>query len=267
MSRMSLRTLQKMKRDGEKMVCLTAYDATFAYVAAQAGVDILLIGDSLGMVVQGHDSTVPVTVEDMCYHTRAVCQGLARCDKRPWVISDMPFMSYATPNAMLENATRLAQAGAQMVKVEGGQWLTEGIKMLVERGISVCGHLGLTPQSVDALGGYRVQGRDEDSAKKILDDACALVEAGAAMLVLECVPASLAAKVSRKVSVPVIGIGAGPDTDAQVLVLHDMLGVTPNLKPKFVRNFMSGSASIQEAIERYVKAVKNGEFPTQEHSF
>ncbi|RMH38435.1 MAG: 3-methyl-2-oxobutanoate hydroxymethyltransferase [Gammaproteobacteria bacterium] len=267
MKSVSLRTLHHMKQEGEKSVCLTAYDATFALIAAQAGVDMLLVGDSLGMVVQGHRSTVPVTIDDMCYHTSAVSRGLDHSERRPWLISDMPFMSYATPEQMLNNAAKLAQAGAQMVKVEGGRWLAEGIRKLVERGISVCGHLGLTPQSVDALGGYRVQGRDTHSARQIYEDALELVDAGIAMLVLECVPAKLAADISQKLPVPVIGIGAGPDTDAQVLVLHDMLGVTPNLKPKFVRNFMDGAASIQQAIENYVKAVKNKEFPTEEHSF
>jgi 3-methyl-2-oxobutanoate hydroxymethyltransferase len=267
MTAVTLNHLQRMKASGEKATCLTAYDATFAHVAAAAGVDMLLVGDSLGMVIQGHGTTVPVSMEDMLYHVRAVRSGVDMAERKPWIIGDMPFMSYATPTQLLSNAARLIQAGAQMVKVEGGAWLLDGIRQLSDRGITVCGHLGLTPQSVDALGGYRVQGKQDEDARRILKDAEDLQEAGARMLVLECVPRALAKTITERLQIPVIGIGAGPDTDAQVLVLHDMLGITPGFKARFVKNFMHEASSIPEAIEAYVAAVKNGAFPADEHCF
>ncbi len=267
MNKISLSKLDKMKQAGEKITCLTAYDATFSHQLATAGIDIILVGDSLGMVLQGLDSTVPVTMQNMSYHTHCVANGLKNCDHQPLLIADMPYMSYATPEQTYKNASRLMQAGGQMVKVEGGSWLVESIHGLCERGIPVCGHLGLTPQSVDALGGYKVQGRDTAAAEQIKSEAQALTKAGIRLLVLECVPAKLAAEISHSLNIPVIGIGAGVDTDAQVLVLHDMLGITPGFKAKFVKNFMAESNDIPEALEAYIEAVKSRKFPTPEHSF
>ncbi len=267
MAKINLGTLEKMKLSNEKMTCLTAYDATFGYQVAQAGVEIILVGDSLGMVIQGLDSTVPVTLENMAYHTAAVAKGNAKADNQALLIADLPFMSYATPEQSYQSAATLMQAGGQMVKLEGGQWLLPTIEGLTERGIPVCGHLGLTPQSVDFLGGYKIQGRGKIAAEKIKTDAIALEKAGIRMLVLECVPLKLAAEITAALSIPVIGIGAGPDTDAQVLVLNDMLGITAGFKAKFVKNFMTDAQSIQDALKNYVAAVKAGEFPTLEHSF
>ncbi len=267
MKKVTPSTLEKMKLAGEKSTCLTAYDATFAHQIAAAGVDMVLVGDSLGMVVQGLGTTVPVTMENMEYHTRVVATGLKSSEQQPLLIADMPYMSYATLEQTYRNAARLMQAGAQMVKVEGGEWLLETIRGLSERGIPVCGHLGLTPQSVDALGGFKVQGRDAKVAKKIKADTLALVDAGIRLLVLECVPAKLAAEITASVNITIIGIGAGPDTDAQVLVLHDMLGITHGFKPRFVKNFMEEANDIPAAFTAYVKQVKSGEFPTSEHSF
>lgn len=262
MSKVTVSTLQAHKAAGEKFAVITAYDASFSRVVDEAGIEVILVGDSLGMVLHGTDSTLPVTVDDMAYHTSAVISGCKDC----LVIADMPFGSYFTLPQTLETAAELMSAGAHMVKMEGGQWLLESITALNERGIPVCGHLGLTPQSVNTLGGYKVQGRDEDSAEVIVRDALALEAAGASLLVLECVPTNLAGLISSKLSIPVIGIGAGPETDAQVLVLHDMLGLSVKA-PRFVRNFMDGQHSIQGALSAYNEAVKNGSFPTPEHSF
>lgn len=262
MGKVTVSTLKKMKASGEKFVCITAYDATFAHLVGEAGAETILVGDSLGNVIQGHDSTIPVTIEHMAYHTE--CVSRAAVDSL--VIADLPFMTYATPEQAMINATRLMQSGAQMVKLEGGVWLSDSISMLVERGIPVCAHLGLTPQSVNVFGGYRVQGRTPKGAKSILADAVEIQDAGASLLVLECIPQDLAADISAKLDIPVIGIGAGAGTDAQVLVLHDLLGLSDHT-PRFVQNFMAGKDSIQAGIQAFVDAVKAGDYPQPEHSY
>lgn len=259
----TLATLRNMKYCGEKIACLTAYDAGFARVLDAAGVDLIMVGDSLGMVVQGHDSTLPVTVADMIYHTRNV----RRATQRAFLVTDLPFMSYASPAQAIGNAARIMQeGGAQMVKLEGGAWLADTVRELSVRGIPVCAHLGLLPQSVHQLGGYRVQGRDPVSAQTLLDDAKSLEQAGASLLLLESVPAALAATLTHSAGVPVIGIGAGADTDGQILVLHDLLGVTEK-PPKFARNFLADAADIRTAVQDYIQAVKSGQFPAAEHTF
>jgi 3-methyl-2-oxobutanoate hydroxymethyltransferase len=255
----TLPRLRQMHAEGEKIAMLTAYDATFGAVADICGVDCLLVGDSLGMVLQGHASTLPVTLQDMAYHVQCVARG----NKTAWLIGDLPYGSY---HESLEQAYRsacaLMQAGAHMVKLEGGGWTTPVVEFLVARGIPVCAHLGLTPQTVHALGGYRVQGKNEEAALKLKHDAHALEDAGAAMCVLEMVPATLAAELTAKLgSMATIGIGAGLACAGQVLVLHDMLGITPMKLPRFVRNFMQDGASVQDAIRSYVAAVKDGSFP------
>ena len=262
MSKTTLHSLTCLKQAGEKATCLTSYDASFTQRVNQAGVDIILVGDSLGMVLQGHDSTLPVTMEQMVYHTRCVEVG----NSDALIMADMPFMSYDTTDKALESGMMLMQAGAQMVKLEGGVWLSETIHQLVERGIPVCAHLGLTPQSVNVFGGYKVQGRTPKEAKSILADAVEIQDAGASLLVLECIPAHLAADISSKLDIPVIGIGAGSGTDAQVLVLHDMLGLSEH-PPKFVENFMTGSSSVQAALSAFVEAVKAGVYPKEEHTY
>jgi 3-methyl-2-oxobutanoate hydroxymethyltransferase len=260
----TLSTLQSLKQNGEKIVMLTSYDATFAHVACEAGVDVLLVGDSLGMVLQGHDSTLPVSVADMAYHTASVKRG----NQGALILVDLPFMAYATLEQTMSNCALLMQAGAHMVKLEGAAWLAEPIRQLAERGVPVCAHLGLTPQAVNILGGYKVQGRQEAQARQMRADAMALEQAGAAMLLLECVPSELAAEISQAVKIPVIGIGAGSATDGQVLVMHDMLGLSLSGRtPKFVKNFMVGQSSIKDAISAYVKAVKDQSFPAAEHGF
>jgi len=260
--RVTISTLNKMKAEREKFVMITAYDATFARLVSDAGAETILVGDSLGMVLQGHDTTIPVSLQDMVYHTACVC----RARPHSLVIADLPFMSYDTPETALASGKQLMQAGAQMVKLEGGVWLSDTIHQLVERGIPVCAHLGLMPQSVNVYGGYRVQGRTPKEAKSILADAVEIQDAGASILLLECVPAHLAADISSKLDIPVIGIGAGPGTDAQVLVLHDMLGLTE--KPaKFVQNFMQNASSVQEALAAFVTAVKTGSYPQEEHTY
>lgn len=258
----TLTTLQSLKQSGEKIAMLTCYDATFAQAACQAGVEVLLVGDSLGMVLQGHDSTLPVSIADMAYHTACVKRG----NQGALILTDLPFMSYATLEQALDSSAALMRAGAHMVKLEGGAWLGETVRRLAENGIPACVHLGLTPQSVNVFGGYKVQGRDESRAREMREAALALEQAGAAMLLLECVPSALAAEISRSVRIPVIGIGAGVDTDGQVLVLHDMLGLNPR-PAKFVRNFMAGQASIQDALTAYTQAVKTAQFPAPEHGF
>ena len=262
--RLTLTHFAKLRESGEKIVMLTAYDASFARLADQAGVEVLLVGDSLGMVVQGHDSTLPVTMEQMEYHVGMVARG----SEKALIVADMPFASYqASREIAFANAARLLVAGAQVVKLEGGVPMADTVRFLVERGIPVCGHIGLVPQSVHALGGYRVQGKTEDSAHRLMDDGRAIQEAGAAMLVLEAIPATLAKQVTAALSVPTIGIGAGKDCSGQVLVLHDMLDIYPGRKARFVRNFMSGASGVQDAIRRYVEAVKSGAFPAPEHCF
>ena len=262
MAKVTISTLDKMKAAGEKFVCITAYDATFARLVSEAGAETILVGDSLGMVLQGHDSTIQVTVDDMAYHTECVC----RAAPESLVIADMPFMSYTTPEQTMANATALMQAGAQMIKMEGGTWLSDSISMLVERGLPVCAHLGLTPQSVNQFGGFKVQGRTPKEAKSILADAVEIQDAGASLLVLECIPAPLAADISSKLDIPVIGIGAGAGTDAQVLVMHVLLGLSQH-SARFVENFMQGQSTIQGALKAFVDAVKSGEYPREEHSY
>lgn len=257
-------TLRNLKRAREKIACLTAYDASFANLLDEAGVEVLLVGDSLGMVIQGRDSTVPVSVDDMVYHSAAVARGR----RRALLMVDMPFMSYATPQQALKSAARLMQeGGAHMVKLEGGALQVETVRQLTARGIPVCAHLGLQPQSVHRIGGYRVQGRDAAAARAMLDDARSLQEAGADVLLLESIPTHLAAEITRSAEIPVIGIGAGPECDGQVLVLYDMLGITPGKRPKFARDFMTGQAHIRAAVASYIEAVKSGAFPAPEHCF
>ena len=256
--------LQRLHAHGEKIVMLTCYDATFAAVAEAAGVEMLLVGDSLGMVIQGHETTLPVSIADMLYHVRAVARGTQHAA----IIADMPFGSYqANPEDAFRNAARLLAAGAHMVKIEGGRSMHETVRFLVDRGIPVCGHIGLTPQAVHQLGGYRVQGRENDAARRLREDARLLEQAGAAVIVLELIPAVLAREITEDLKVPTIGIGAGPACSGQVLVLYDMLGIYTRRKPRFVRDFMAGSASILQAIATYVRDVKSGQFPTAEHSF
>lgn len=257
-------TLLGLKQKGEKIAMLTAYDATFAQAACQAGVDVLLVGDSLGMVLQGHDSTLPVSVTDMAYHTAAVKRG----NQGALILSDLPFMAYATLEQTFASCAALMQAGAHMVKLEGAAWLAEPIRQLAERGVPVCAHLGLTPQAVNVFGGYKVQGRGDAAARQLRADAMALEQAGAAMVLLECVPSELAAEISQSLKIPVIGIGAGSGTDGQVLVLHDMLGLSlTGRTPKFVKNFMTGQPTIQAALAAYVTEVKAVSFPAEEHGF
>ena len=255
---------QKMRDDGEKIAILTCYDSSFAILLENAGVDILLVGDSLGNVLQGEESTLPVTLADMVYHTRCVVRGSSNA----FVMADMPFgTSQVSPEDTFENAAELMAAGAGMVKLEGGSIMAETVEFLTQRGIPVCAHIGLTPQSIHQLGGYRLQGRTDYQAKQLLDDAVALEHAGAAMLLMEVVPAALAKQVTEKLSIPTIGIGAGRDCSAQVLVLYDMLGIYSGKKARFMKNFMAGAGSIHEAVSNYVKAVKTGEFPGPEHAF
>ena len=256
--------LAKMRVNGEKIAVLTCYDASFAQLCDASGVDALLIGDSLGMVLQGHDSTLPVTLSDIAYHTASVARG----SRRPLVIADMPFGSFQeSPSRALRHAAKLMAAGAQMVKLEGGVEMAETTHFLTTRGIPVCAHVGLTPQSVHQLGGYRVQGRDEAAAARLIADALAQQDAGAGLIVLEAIPQALAAAVTDKLAIATIGIGAGRECSGQVLVLHDMLDVSAGRKARFVRNFMSGRASIAEAIAAYVGAVKDGSFPGPEHAY
>lgn len=262
-SRVTVTSLRKMKQTGEKIAMLTAYDASFARVLDNQGVDIILVGDSLGMVIQGHDTTVPVTMDEMVYHTRAVTQA----SQRALVIGDLPFMSYTSPEMALLNSARLMQEGrAHMVKLEGGAPQVATVAQLAHYGVPVCAHLGLQPQSVHKLGGYRVQGRDEAVAKQMLADAKALQDAGADLLVLECVPVNVAATISQALNIPVIGIGAGRECDGQVLVLHDMLGISAKA-PKFSQDFIGEGATIPQAVAAYVQAVKANTFPQDQHCF
>ncbi len=265
MKPVTLTTLKEMKRRGEKIACLTAYDYSFASLLDNAGIDMIMVGDSLGMVMQGHETTLPVSVADMVYHSRCVARGT----KRALLIVDMPFMSFQqSPSHAFISAGRLMQkGGAQVVKLEGGEPMAETVRFLVERGVPVCAHLGLTPQSVHQLGGYRVQGREIFSAERIRHDAGVMQEAGASLLVLEAVPAELAKTITAELDILTIGIGAGKDCDGQVLVLHDMLGIYPRSSPKFSRNFMQGAPSIEAAIKSYIAAVKSGAFPGPEHGF
>jgi 3-methyl-2-oxobutanoate hydroxymethyltransferase len=255
--------LNAQYQSGEKIVFLTAYEASFAALMDQAGVDAILVGDSLGNVVQGHQSTTPVTMEEMVYHVECVARG----NQSAFLMADMPFASYSTPEQAIDNAAHLMRAGAQMVKLEGGEWLADTVRFLVDRSVPVCAHLGLMPQSVHTLGGFKVQGKSPEAAKKLIAEAKLLQDAGAQMLLLEAIPSDLGKAVTQAIQIPTIGIGAGPDCSGQVLVMHDMLGAFPGRTPKFVKNFLEGQGSIDAAIRAYVKEVKAGNFPALEHCF
>lgn len=256
-------SLALLKAQGEKIAMLTCYDASFAAQMDRCGVDILLIGDSLGMVCQGHQSTLPVTLADIAYHTASVARGNQRC----LVVADMPFGTYATPESAMHNAVQLIQAGAHMVKLEGGSWLAPTVKFLTERAVPVCAHLGLTPQSIHQMGGYKVQGKSVEAADQLKEDALKLQAAGASIVVLEAIPRELGQQVTAILAMPTIGIGAGPDCSGQVLVMHDLLGVFPGKKARFVKDFMEGQTSIDAAFLAYVAAVKDQSFPAAEHCF
>ena len=258
----TIKTLNEKKKSGEKFPVITAYDASFSRLANNAGIDVILVGDSLGNVIQGHDSTIPTTINDMIYHTQAVRRGSGSM----FVITDLPFMTFSHEHQALNNSAMLMRAGANMVKLEGGSWLNTTVRMLCERGIPVCGHLGLTPQSVHKISGNKVQGRTKQSASQIFEDALNLEKAGIDLLVLECVPAKLAQKITQKVQIPVIGIGAGVDTDGQVLVIYDILGLSPRM-PSFSKNFLNGTGDIESALKLYSEQVRSKEFPAKEHTF
>ncbi len=260
----NIATLAGMKSDGEPIACTTAYDASFAVLVDEAGIDLVLVGDSLGMVIQGHDTTVPVTVDDIVYHTRSVARGL----QRPFLVADMPFMSYADPHQALDNAVRMMQeGGAMMIKLEGGEGQIEIVEQLARHDIAVCAHIGLKPQSVHKIGGFKVQGRDPAHAERMIDSARRLQDAGADIVLLECVPNELGESITAALDVPVIGIGAGPKVDGQILVLYDLLNITQGRVPKFVRNFMIGLDAPLDAVRAYVAAVKNRDYPAPEHCF
>lgn len=259
----NVNTLKQMKQNGEKITWLTAYDYSFASLIDGAGIDAILVGDSLGMVMQGHDTPIPVTIEDSIYHTECVARGVGNA----MIVGDLPFGSYQlSKEQAYRNAVLLMQAGAHVIKLEGGQLHNETIRFFVDRGIAVCAHIGLTPQSVHQLGGFKVQGRGE-SAAKLIADAHEVEQAGAFAVVLEAVPRALAKQITSEISIPTIGIGAGVDCDGQVLVLQDMIGIYPKRSPKFCKNFMKGADSISSAVERYISEVKDGKFPAEEHSF
>ncbi|MDE8757019.1 3-methyl-2-oxobutanoate hydroxymethyltransferase [Pectobacterium polaris] len=256
--------LRQWKQEQRKFATITAYDASFSRLFFEQGICVMLVGDSLGMTVQGHDSTLPVTTHDIVYHTQCVRRGAPLA----LVLADMPFMTYATPEQTFSQAAELMRAGANMVKLEGGSWLAPTVKMLTERAVPVCGHLGLTPQSVNIFGGYKIQGRSESDANQLLADALALEEAGAQLLVLECVPVALAKRVTDALSIPVIGIGAGNVTDGQILVMHDAFGITGDNTPKFAKNFLAPSGGdIRAAVRLYAEEVEQGIYPAEEHSF
>ncbi|WP_429182006.1 3-methyl-2-oxobutanoate hydroxymethyltransferase [Aeromonas salmonicida] len=263
MSKITTASLLKMKQDGQKITAITAYDASFAKLFDDEGAHVLLIGDSLGMVLQGGQDTLAVSVDEMVYHTRCVTRGASNA----LIIADMPFMSYATPEQTYQTAARLMAAGARMVKMEGGDWLCDSIRHLTRNGVPVCGHLGLTPQSVHVFGGFKVQGRDEYQAQEIYRQALCLQEAGIQLLVLECVPVALAERITKALRIPVIGIGAGPATDGQILVMHDAFGITSGYVPKFTKNFLAEAGDMHAAIRLYVQQVSEGTFPGPEHSF
>ncbi len=259
----SVNTFKRYKNQGEKFACLTAYGYCDAVAASEAGVELLLIGDSLGMVIQGHDSSLPVTIEDIAYHVRCVRRG----NRGSLLMADLPFMSYYSENATLKSAAILMREGAHIVKLEGGAWLAKSSALLVERGVPVCAHMGLTPQSVNHLGGYRVQGRDPIKAQSMIDEAMLLQDSGVSFILLECVPKSLGRAITESLSIPVIGIGAGPHTDGQIMVWHDLLGMYPGKPAKFVKNFLADNDGIQNAVKDYVKAVREGRFPSPEHCY
>lgn len=255
--------LRAKKQQQSKFASITAYDASFARLFEQEGIHVMLVGDSLGMTMQGHGSTLPVTVAEIAYHTQCVRRGAPAC----LLLADLPFMSYATPAQTFESAASLMRAGANMVKLEGGSWLADTVKGLTERAVPVCGHLGLTPQSVNIFGGYKVQGRDEDSAEQLLRDALALERAGAQLLVLECIPVALAQRVTQALAIPTIGIGAGNVTDGQILVMQDALGITGQGTPKFAKNFLTQGGDIRAAVRGFIHDVEQGLFPAPEHTF
>lgn len=259
----TLSHLRQWKQAKQKFAALTAYDFSFARLFASEGIEVMLIGDSLGMTVQGHHSTLPVTVADIVYHTQAVRRGAPDA----LLLADLPFMSYATQQQSFDSAAQLMRAGANMIKAEGGKWLAETVQMLTERAVPVCGHLGLTPQSVNILGGYRVQARETADADRLLSDALALESAGMQMLVLECVPATLAKQITHVLRIPVIGIGAGNQTDGQILVMHDLFGITSGRIPKFARNFLTSSGDIRTAVRQYISDVTTGVYPAEEHCY
>ncbi|MEC5342966.1 3-methyl-2-oxobutanoate hydroxymethyltransferase [Brenneria populi] len=259
----TLSHLRQWKQEQRKFASITAYDASFARLFFEQGIRVMLIGDSLGMTLQGHDSTLPVTLDDVVYHTRCVRRGAPLA----LVLADMPFMSCSTPEQACDQAAQLMRAGANMVKMEGGAWLAPTVRMLTERAVPVCGHLGLTPQSVNIFGGYKVQGRDEAAANQLFDDARALEQAGAQLLVLECVPVALAQRITQALAIPVIGIGAGNVTDGQILVMHDAFGITGEKTPKFAKNFLAQSGDIRAAARLYAQEVEQGIYPAEEHSF
>ncbi len=263
MTKITVSKLQNMKLNGDKITSITAYDASFSALFDEAGIDAMLIGDSMGMVLQGHQDTIPVTPDDIAYHTRCVAAG----SQRSLIIADMPFMSYATPEQAYATAGKLMRAGAHMVKVEGGEWLVDTVRGLVDRSVPVCGHLGLTPQSVHVFGGFKVQGRENEKAQQMVDHALALQEAGIQLLVIECIPTELAKRITEALDIPVIGIGAGPDTDGQILVMHDAIGISKGFIPKFSKNFLAEAGDIRSAIRLYIEQVKCGEFPGPEHAF
>lgn len=263
MKMITINDLLKLKQSNKKFATLTAYDASFAKLFYDEGIRVMLVGDSLGMTLQGYSSTLPVTIEHIAYHTSAVRSGAPNC----FLLADMPFMSYATIEESFKNAAVLMRAGANMVKVEGGAWLAETVEKLTQRAVPVCAHLGLTPQSVNIFGGYKVQGRDEKAAQQLLDDAICLQQAGAQMLVLECIPTALGKLITDKLDIPVIGIGAGYHTDGQILVMHDALGITAGKIPKFAKNFLAQTGDIRQAIRTYIAEVESLSYPSSEHAF
>jgi 3-methyl-2-oxobutanoate hydroxymethyltransferase len=262
MKKITINDLMRWKQEGRKFASVTAYDASFAQLFEEQEMPVLLVGDSLGMVLQGRADTLPVTVEDIAYHTACVRAG----SPNSLLMSDMPFMSCTTPEQACANAAKIMQAGANMVKVEGGEWLIDTVKMLTDRAVPVCAHLGLTPQSVNIFGGYRIQGREQEQGEQMLKDALALQNAGAQVVVLECVPAVLAQKITEALDIPVIGIGAGGATDGQILVMHDMFGISANYMPKFSKNFLAEAGDIRKAVANYIQQVENGTFPGTEHT-
>ncbi len=262
MKKITINDLMAWKRDGVKFASSTAYDASFAQLFEQQQMPVLLVGDSLGMVLQGQNDTLPVSVDDMAYHTRCVRAGNANS----LLMADMPFMSYATIEQACANAAKLMQAGANMVKLEGGEWLVDTVKYLTDRAVPVCAHLGLTPQSVNIFGGYKIQGRDQQKADQMVQDAIAMQNAGAQIVLLECVPAELAKRITETLDVPVIGIGAGSDTDGQILVMHDMFGISANYMPRFSKNFLAETGDIRSAVAKYISDVQQGHFPGPEHT-
>ncbi|MEZ9944410.1 3-methyl-2-oxobutanoate hydroxymethyltransferase [Vibrio breoganii] len=262
MKKVTINTLMKLKEEGRKFASSTAYDASFAQLFEQQEMPVLLVGDSLGMVLQGKPDTLPVTVEEVAYHTRCVRAGSPNC----LLMADMPFMSYATPQQACIEAAKLMQAGANMVKLEGGSWLAETVRMLTERAVPVCAHLGLTPQSVNIFGGFKVQGREQEQADQMVKDALELQAAGAQIILLECIPADLAERITNALNVPVIGIGTGNVTDGQILVMHDMFGISANYMPKFSKNFLAETGDMRSAVAKYISDVESGAFPGPDHT-